>query len=340
MSHYPEFPDSSIIMKGNIEIYQSDDLQIELDVSFDNETVWLNQEQMASLFDRDRTVIGRHIRNIFKEAELIEDEVCADFAHTTQHGAIVGKTQQQKTKIYNLDVIISVGYRVKSKRGTQFRRWATSKLKELLVQGYVINEKRLEQKEQEVKVLKAGIQILGRAIEQKAEEEGYSWLDTYAIGLGLLDDYDHESLDKAGISKKEANYPELKDYYKLVEVMRAEFDSAVFGKEKDDNFQSSVTQISKGMGTQDFYPTIEEKAAMLLYLITKNHSFVDGNKRIAAACFLLFLDQNELLNTSDVSQIISNEALAALTLYIASSKPEEMETVKRLIISVLNRNQQ
>jgi len=122
--------------------------------------------------------------------------------------------------------------------------------------------------------------------------------------------------------------------------MRAEFDSAVFGKEKDDNFQSSVTQISKGMGTQDFYPTIEEKAAMLLYLITKNHSFVDGNKRIAAACFLLFLDQNELLNTSDVSQIISNEALAALTLYIASSKPEEMETVKRLIISVLNRNQQ
>jgi len=151
MSNYPEFPDSSIIMKGNIEIYQSDDLQIELDVSFDNETVWLNQEQMASLFDRDRTVIGRHIRNIFKEAELIEDEVCADFAHTTQHGAIVGKTQQQKTKIYNLDVIISVGYRVKSKRGTQFRRWATSKLKELLVQGYVINEKRLEQKEQEVK---------------------------------------------------------------------------------------------------------------------------------------------------------------------------------------------
>ena len=321
-------------MKGNIEIYQSEDQVVELNVSFENETVWLNRQQMALLFDRDVKTIGKHINNVLKEGELFIDSVVAKFATT----ATDGKTYQ--VDHYSLDMIISVGYRVKSKRGTQFRIWATSKLKELLVQGYVINQKRLEQKEQEVKVLKAGIQILGRAIEQKADEQGYAWLDTYAIGLGLLDDYDHESLDKAGISKKETNYPELKDYYKMVEVMRAEFDSAVFGKEKDDNFQSSVTQISKGMGTQDFYPTIEEKAAMLLYLITKNHSFVDGNKRIAASCFLLFLDRNNLLNTTDDSQIISNEALATLTLYIASSKPDEMETVKRLIISVLNRNQQ
>ena len=321
-------------MKGNIEIYQSEDQVVELNVSFDNETVWLNRQQMALLFDRDVKTIGKHINNVFKEGELFIDSVVAKFATT----ATDGKTYQ--VDHYSLDMIISVGYRVKSKRGTQFRIWATAKLKELLVQGYVINQQRLQQKEQEVKVLKAGIQILGRAIEQKADEEGYAWLDTYAIGLGLLDDYDHESLDKAGISTKETNYPELKDYYKMVEVMRAEFDSAVFGKEKDDNFESSATQISKGIGTQDFYPSIEEKAAMLLYLITKNHSFVDGNKRIAASCFLLFLDRNNLLNTTDGSQIISNEALAALTLYIASSKPDEMETVKRLIISVLNRNQQ
>jgi death-on-curing family protein len=326
-------------MKGDLKIYQSEDHEIELQVNFDNETVWLSQEQMSSLFERDRTVIGRHIRNIFNEGELVEEEVCAIFAHTTKHGAIVGKQQKQSKRIYNLDVIISVGYRVKSARGTQFRRWATSKLKELLVEGYVVNEQRLEQKEQEVRVLKSGIQILSRVIEQKAGEEGYSWLDTYAVGLGLLDDYDHESLDKSGISKTGTNYPELKDYHEMVEVMRAEFDSDIFGKKKDDNFQSSIAQISKGMGKNDFYPTIEEKAAMLLYLITKNHSFVDGNKRIAAACFLLFLERNNLLQTQDGSLIISNEALAALTLYIASSKPDEMATVKRLIISVLNRNQ-
>lgn len=145
-------------------------------------------------------------------------------------------------------MIISVGYRVNSTKGIQFRKWATSKLNELLVQGFVLNENRLAQKEQEVKVLKSGIQILGRAIEQKAEEEGYAWLDTFATGLGLLDDYDHESLDKSGISKKKTNYPILEDYYKMVEAMKAEFDSDVFGKEKDENFQSSVTQISKGMG--------------------------------------------------------------------------------------------
>ncbi len=336
MSNYPEFRDSSSTMKGNIEIYQSEDQQVVIDVSFDNDTVWLNRHHLSILFGRDIKTIGKHINNVFKEGELDKEATVAKIATVQNEG---GREVERQVEHYNLDVIISVGYRVKSVRGTQFRKWATKKLRELMVQGYAINEKRLEQKEQEVKVLKAGIQILSRAIEKKAEEDGYAWLDTYAVGLGLLDDYDHESLDKSGISKKDTVYPELQDYYKMVEAMKAEFDSAVFGKEKDDNFQSSVTQISKGMGKDDFYPTIEEKAAMLLYLITKNHSFVDGNKRIAAACFLLFLDQNNLLHTSDGTQIISNEALAALTLYVASSKPEEMETVKRLIISVLNRNQ-
>ncbi len=321
---------------NEIVIYEDSNSEIELQVQLEGETVWLTQAQMVSLFDSSKANISEHITHIFESGELDRDSTVRKFRTVRKEGS---REVMRNLTHFNLDVIISVGYRVNSKRGVQFRKWATSKLKELLVRGYVISEKRLKQKEQEVKFLKSGIQILSRAIEQKAEEEGYAWLDTYSIGLSLLDDYDHESLDKAGISKNEANYPELKDYYKMVEVMRAEFDSAVFGKEKDDNFQSSVTQISKGMGKNDFYPSIEEKAAMLLYLITKNHSFVDGNKRIAAACFLLFLDQNELLQTTEGSQIISNEALAALTLYIASSKPEEMETVKRLIISVLNRNQ-
>ena len=322
---------------SEIVIYQDSNNQIELNVHLEGETVWLTQKQMSELFDTTPQNITMHLKSVFSEGELDEISTCKDFLQVRQEGNRKVKRNQRH---YNLDAIISVGYRVKSQRATQFRIWATSKLRELLVQGYVVNQQRLEQKEQEVKVLKSGIQILGRAIEQKAEEEGYFWLDTFARGLGLLDDYDHESLDKSGISKKKTNYPNIRDYYDMVEAMKAEFKSDVFGKEKDKNFQSSVMQISKGMGDEDFYPTIEEKAAMLLYLITKNHSFVDGNKRIAAACFLLFLENNNLLYTANNSTIISNEALAALTLYIASSKPEEMETVKRLIISVLNRNQE
>jgi len=322
---------------SEIVIYQDSNNQIELNVQLEGDTVWLTQKQMSELFDTTPQNITMHLKSVFSEGELDEISTCKDFLQVRQEGNRKVKRNQRH---YNLDAIISVGYRVKSQRATQFRIWATSKLRELLVQGYVVNQQRLEQKEQEVKVLKSGIQILGRAIEQKAEEEGYFWLDAFAKGLGLLDDYDHESLDKSGISKKKTNYPNIKDYYDMVEAMKTEFESDVFGKEKDKNFQSSVTQISKGMGDEDFYPTIEEKAAMLLYLITKNHSFVDGNKRIAAACFLLFLENNNLLYTANNSTIISNEALAALTLYIASSKPEEMETVKRLIISVLNRNQE
>lgn len=324
-------------MKGNIEIYQSEDQRVVLDVNFDNETVWLNRQQLATLFGRDVKTIGKHVNNVFKEGELVRTSTVAKFATVQKEG---NRQVERQVEHYNLDVIISVGYRVKSPRGTQFRIWATDRLKALMIQGYAVNERRLSQKEQEVKVLKSGIQILSRAIEQKAEEAGFAWLSTYAQGLGLLDDYDHESLDQAGISKGKANYPELAEYYAMVDAMRAEFDSAVFGREKDENFRSSVAQIAKGMGSADFYPSLEEKAAMLLYLITKNHSFVDGNKRIAAACFLLFLEKNNMLYLHDESTIISNEALAALTLYVASSKPEEMETVKRLIISVLNRNQQ
>jgi len=318
-------------MSQQIQIYQDPNGEMQIEVQFEKDTVWLNRHQMSVLFGRDIKTIGKHINNVFKEQELLKNSVVAKFATT----ALDGKTYQ--VEYYNLDVIISVGYRVKSKQGTQFRIWATSKLKELLVKGYAINQKRLAQKEQELKVLKDGIHILKRAwSNQPTDAKG--WLESFARGLSLLDDYDHENLDAKGNTVQETNYPSLEDYWALVEMMRKEFDSAVFGREKDQNFQSSIAQIGKGIGEEDFYPSLEEKAAMLLYLITKNHSFVDGNKRIAAGCFLLFLERNDMLFNSDGSTILSNEALASLTLFIASSKPEEKETVKRLVISVLNRN--
>ncbi len=318
---------------SEIKIFQAKDNQIEVSVQFDNETVWLNRNQLATLFDRDIKTIGKHITNVFKEGELSKEATVAKYATVQKEG---DREVTREVEHYNLDVIISVGYRVKSQRGTQFRIWANSVLKEYLVKGYTINEKRLAQKEQEVLVLKNGIQILSRAIEEKTADN--EWLSVFAKGLSLLDDYDHEQLDAKGLTRREADYPSLEDYQKLINQMLAEFDSDVFGKEKDKSFESSVAQIAKGFGSADFYPTLEEKATMLLYLVVKNHSFVDGNKRIAAACFLKFLQQNNMLFNSQQQPIISNDTLASLTLFIASSKPEEMETVKRLVISVLNRN--
>ena len=323
-------------IKNQIEIYQATDGSTQINVQFEQDTVWLTQAQMAELFGKGRTTITEHINNVFTEGELLEEVVCRDFRHTTQHGAIKGKSQSKNVKYYNLDVIISVGYRVKSKQGTQFRIWANKILKEYLVKGYAVNEKRLAQKEQEVQLLKNGIQILSRAIEQKTEEN--EWLSIFSKGLQLLDDYDHEELDSKGLTKKQGIYPTREDYQELINQMVVDFDSQVFGKEKDQNFESSIAQIEKGFGENDFYPTLEEKATMLLYFVVKNHSFVDGNKRIAAACFLKFLQTNEMLFNAQNEPTIGNDTLASLTLLIASSKPEEMETVKRLVISVLNRN--
>lgn len=315
---------------NEIIIYESSENKIQVEVEFDGETVWLNLNQLATLFGRDKSVISRHLNKIFKANELKKNSVVAKNATTASDG----KTYQ--VEYYNLDAILSVGYRVNSKQGTQFRIWANNVLKEYLVQGYAINEKRLAQKEQEVQVLKNGIHILSRAMDEQITDN--SWLSIFAKGLSLLDDYDHEQLDSKGLTTKEAQYPSLEDYQMLINDMVAEFDSALFGKEKDKSFQSSIAQIEKGFDDIDFYPSLEEKAVMLLYLIVKNHSFVDGNKRIAAACFLKFLQKNNMLFNAQQEPIINSDTLASLTLFIASSKPEEMETVKRLVISVLNRN--
>ena len=320
-------------MENQIEIYQSSDGQTQIDVMFGKETVWLSRNQLAELFGRDVKTIGKHVNNVFFEGELEKSAVVANIATTAADGKVY------QVDHYNLDVIISVGYRVKSQQGTQFRQWATHRLKDYLIQGYAINEKRLNQKQQEVQTFKDGIRIQSRAIESKMGDPDLTLLDQFAKGLELLDDYDHEKLDLKGITTRQATYPDLSDYRNIIESMRRDFDSDIFGKEKDDSFQSSVAQISKGFGDIDFYPSIEEKAATLLYLIIKNHSFVDGNKRIAAACFLLFLENNNLLKSEAGFALVSNEALASLTLFAAASKPEEMETVKGLIISILNRNQ-
>ena len=320
-------------IKNQIEIYQANDGSTQINVQLEQDTVWLTQAQMAELFGKGRTTITEHIQNVFSENELVQEATCRKFRQVRTEG---NRTIEREIDHYNLDVIISVGYRVKSKQGTQFRIWANSILKEYLVKGYAVNEKRLAQKEQEVQLLKSGIQILSRAIEEKSTEN--EWLSIFSKGLQLLDDYDHQELDSKGLTKKQALYPTREDYQELINQMVVDFDSQVFGKEKDQNFQSSIAQIEKGFGENDFYPSLEEKATILLYLVVKNHSFVDGNKRIAAACFLKFLQTNQMLFNAQNELIIGNDTLASLTLLIASSKPEEMETVKRLVISVLNRN--
>ncbi len=251
---------------SEIIIYETENKQIQVEVEFDEETVWLSQTQLSQLFEQTKQNISLHINNCFKEGELRKGATVKKSLTVQKEG---NRTVKRKVELYNLDVIISVGYRVKSQRGTQFRIWANSVLKEYLVTGYAINEKRLAQKEQEVQLLKGGIQILSRAIEEKAENN--EWLSVFAKGLSLLDDYDHEQLDAKGLTTKEAKYPSLDDYQLLINQMLTEFDSDVFGKEKDKSFQSSVAQIAKGFGEEDFYPTLEEKATMLLYLITKNH---------------------------------------------------------------------
>ena len=200
--------------ENQIEIYQANDGSTQINVQFEQDTVWLTQAQMAELFGKGRTTITEHIQNVFTEGELLEEVVCRDFRHTTQHGAIKGKSQSKDVKYYNLDVIISVGYRVKSKQGTQFRIWANKILKDYLVKGYAVNEKRLAQKEQEVQLLKNGFQILSRAIEEKANEN--EWLSVFSKGLQLLDDYDHEQLDAKGLTKKQALYPTREDYQELI----------------------------------------------------------------------------------------------------------------------------
>lgn len=319
---------------SEVIIYKTPDKKTNVEVQFEGDTVWLTQAQLTELYNSSKANISEHLKSIFNSGELNADSTVRNFRTVRKEGK---RQVARELEHYNLDVIISLGYRINTARGIQFRQWATQRLNDYLVKGYAINEHRLKQKQQEAEYLKTGIRILSRDIEEKSDEN--SWLKYFSKGLQLLDDYDHQKLDTKGNHNKKAKYPELEDYFKLINLMKSEFKSDLFGKEKDKGFESAVAQITKGFGKKDFYLTIEEKAAMLLYLIVKNHSFVDGNKRIAAACFLQFLNYNKLLNIDEGNSIINNDALASVTLFVASSKPEEKDMVIQLIVSILNRNE-
>ena len=328
------------LQKGEIIIYTSEDGSISLDTKLENDTIWLTQKQMAELFDVKTPAISKHLKNIFNTGELREDVVISILETTTKHGAIEGKTQKSSTKFYNLDAIISVGYRVNSSRATQFRIWATNTLREYLTNGYVVNEKMLKTQQNKIQTLQSTVNLLKRSLQNQIStvneaQDIANIMDNFVQGLDLLDDFDHKTLDTKGITRKDAVIISKEEYLSVINKMKSEFASDVFANPKDDSFDSSINQIYQTFGGQDCYPTLEEKAAMLLYLITKNHSFSDGNKRIAASCFLYFLNRNNLLYKNNLP-IIDNGTLFALTLLIAESKPEEMEIMKQIVVSVLN----
>ena len=313
-------------MENNIVIFQDKDIKLEVPISLEKDTVWLTANQMAELFDKDEKTIRKHINNIFEDEEL-------DYENNTQKMRVVGV--KQKVPFYTLDVIISVGYRVKSKRGILFRRWANSVLKEYLIKGYALNQKRLEE-------LNTVIDIISRSSVPEISGVA-SVLDFFTKGLNILDDYDHQVLkkpssnDKNNSEQKESWQLTYEEGRKVIESMRFAETSSLFGNEKDNSFKSTLGAIYQTFGGKDVYPTLEEKAANLLYMLVKNHSFNDGNKRIAAALFIYFLERNNLLFDKNKNPIIDNNTLAAMTLMIALSKPEEKEIMCLLVLNMLNK---
>ena len=325
---------------NQIIIYQTDDNQTQIDVRMENDTVWLTQAQMADLFQKDRTVISRHIRNVFKEGELDESLVCAKFALPKKYGRRKGYMQEAEATIYNLDVIISVGYRVKSQRGVQFRQWANRVLKQYLIKGYAINERLRHEQISELRQL---VQVVGRTLQHREQEntiETQDLLDVvvdYTYALDTLDNYDYERLTIDQTTKVASFHATYENAMEQIQRLRDKFGASIlFGNEKDDSFRSSIGQIYQTFGGEELYPSVEEKAAMLLYLVTKNHSFSDGNKRIAATLFLWFLNNNHLLYHSDGSKRIADSTLVALTLMIAESKTEEKDVMVKVVVNLIN----
>ena len=321
-------------MENQIVIYKNNDGNIECSVNLRDNTLWLSLDQIATVFQKNKSTISRHIKNIFETEELDKDSVVAFFATTANDG------KTYNVAYYNLDMIISVGYRINSKIATNFRKWATNVLKNYLTQGYAINEKLLSDKQEKIQTLQTTVSLLTRSLTNQIEslddaQQVAKILDNFAKGLDLLDNFDHKTLDVKGSTQKEAVIIPVKEFLSVINEMKSEFASDVFANPKDDSFESSVNQIYQTFGGNDCYPTLEEKAAMLLYLITKNHSFSDGNKRIAASCFLYFLEKNGILYKNNLP-IIDNGTLFALTILIAESNPKEMETMKQIVISVLN----
>ena len=322
---------------SHIEIYQVENGNTEISVKLENQTVWLSLNQMVDLFLRDKSVISRHISNIFKEGELDKQSVVAKNATTAADGKIY------QVDFYNLDVIISIGYRIKSQRGTQFRIWANKILKNYLIKGFSINEKRLTQQNEQLKELQDSVKLLGDVLNYKElntdESVGLlTIISDYAYALDILDRYDYQNLDLGETSGKEIfqlTYNET--IGQIATAKKAYGNSELFGREKDNSLKSSLSTIYQTFDGKDLYPSVEEKAANLLYFITKNHSFTDGNKRIAAFMFLYFLERNGILLDKFGKKRIADNALVALTLMIAVSKPEEKDIMIKVIVNLINK---
>lgn len=321
---------------SSIEIYRSPEGNIELNVKLENDTVWLTQSQMAELFGRDRTVISKHINNCFKEGELDPNITCAKFAHMG-----IDKDQTYQTTMYNLDVIISVGYRVKSINGTRFRQWANSILKQYIIKGYAINQQRLDNYNE----LKEVVRLMSRAINLQNEvTEGeynglFNVISDYVYALDTLDKYDYQTLLISKTTKEEPFHATYENAMQAIEALKEKFgESKWFANEKDDSFKSSIGQIYQTFGGEELYPSVEEKAAVLLYLVVKNHSFSDGNKRIAAMLFLWFMENNGILYSEDGHKRIADNTLVALTLMIAESRTEEKDVMVKVVINLINKD--
>ena len=335
--------------ENKIVIYKDKNNSIQLEVKLDGDMVWLTRQQIATLFGRDYKTISKHINNALKE-ELADEVVVAKFENTTQHGAIEGKTQTHELEYFNLEMVTSVGYRVKSSRGVQFRKWANKILKDYLVKGYAVNERIRKEQIGELRQL---VGMLGRTIQNQpllSTDETIALFEVvtdYSYALDTLDNYDYERLTINKTTKDEPFHATYENALETIDRLREKFfakqsgkaergGSSLFGNEKDDSFKSSIGQIYQTFGGEELYPSVEEKAAMLLYLVTKNHSFSDGNKRIAATLFLWFLNNNHILYRPDGSKRIADNTLVALTLMIAESRTEEKDVMVKVVVNLIN----
>ena len=323
--------------ENKIIIYQTEDGQTQIDVRLENETVWLTQAQMVELFQTTKQNVSLHLNNLYKEGELKKEGTVKEYLTVQQEGK---RKVSRIVKYYDLDVIISVGYRVKSKRGTAFRIWARNIIKYYLVKGYAVNERIRKEQIGELRQL---VGMLGRTIQNQpllsTDETNalFEVVTNYSYALDTLDNYDYERLTIDKTTKEEPFHATYENAMEAINGLREKFgDSVLFGNEKDDSFKSSIGQIYQTFGGEELYPSVEEKAAMLLYLVTKNHSFSDGNKRIAATLFLWFLNNNHILYRKDGSKRLADNTLVALTLMIAESKTEEKDVMVKVVVNLIN----
>ena len=327
--------------KSEIRIYKNPNGNTSIEVKLDKETVWLNQYQLETLFQTDRTSINRHIRNIYKTKELDENQTCAKIAQVQKEGK---RTVNRTIKYYNLDIIIAVGYRVNSKQGTEFRIWANKLIREYLIKGFSLNQEKLKKQNKQLLELKETVKILSNVVSNKElsndESKGLLEIITdYSYALDVLVKYDYQSLEIENITTNEIYQITYKEAIEQILMTKEVYgNSDLFGHEKDKSFRSSIATIYQTFGEIDLYPSIEEKAANLLYFIVKNHSFSDGNKRIAAFIFLYFLEKNRILRNEKGEKRIADNTLVALTLMIAVSKSEEKETMVKIIVNLINKN--